>query len=138
MLHENVTFGTTTLHKILYSYSCSIFKTILNILQRDTSWAWASSFEKTNKKNFKCFGLCPFLLLMKSLFVCGDDPSCIASLVIFIYFWFTSSLQQGWEQLAQDCAIRGVEAHGHCVHIHVLVRSSLPVIMMHVESLPYI
>jgi len=29
-------------------------------------WAWASSFAKTNKKNFKCFGPCPFLLLITS------------------------------------------------------------------------
>ena len=28
--------------------------------------AWASSFAKTNKKNFKCFGPCPFLLLITS------------------------------------------------------------------------
>jgi len=29
-------------------------------------WAWASSFAKTNKKNFKCFDPCPFLLLITS------------------------------------------------------------------------
>jgi len=29
-------------------------------------WAWASSFAKTNKNNFKCFGPCPFLLLIAS------------------------------------------------------------------------
>jgi len=29
-------------------------------------WAWASSFAKTSKKNFKCFGPCPFLLLIIS------------------------------------------------------------------------
>jgi len=29
-------------------------------------WAWASSFAKTSKKNFKCFGPCPFLLLITS------------------------------------------------------------------------
>ena len=36
-------------------------------------WSWASSFAKTNKKNFKCFGPCPFLLLITS-------------------FWFSSAL----------------------------------------------
>ena len=45
-------------------------ESIINILQRDMNWTWASSFEKTNKKNFKCFGPCPFILLMKSLFAC--------------------------------------------------------------------
>ena len=46
--------------------------------------------KNTNKKNFKCCGPWSFLLLMASLFACWDDPSSIASLVIFMYFWFTS------------------------------------------------
>ena len=46
--------------------------------------------KNTNKKNFKCCGPWPFLLLMASLFACWDDPSSIASLVIFMYFLFTS------------------------------------------------
>jgi len=74
---QKMTFGTT-LYK---SYAPSFFfyfKTILNILQKDINWVWASSFEKTNKKNFKCFGLCPFLILMKSLFACWDDPSSLS------------------------------------------------------------
>ena len=62
-----VTFGTT-LHKSYAPFFIFYFKTILKILQKDINWAWASSFEKTNKKN--CFGLCPFLLLMRSLFAC--------------------------------------------------------------------
>ena len=45
-------------------------ESILKILQIDINWAWVSSFEKTDKKNFKFFGPCPFLLLMKSLFAC--------------------------------------------------------------------
>ena len=47
-------------------------------------------FEKTNRNNFKCSRPCPFLLVMTSLFACWDDPSSIASLVIFMYFWITS------------------------------------------------
>ena len=46
--------------------------------------------KNTNRKNFKCFGPWPFLLLMASLFACWDDPSSIASLVISICFLITS------------------------------------------------
>ena len=46
--------------------------------------------KNTNRKNFKFFGPWPFLLLMASLFSCWDDPSSIASLIIFMCFWITS------------------------------------------------
>ena len=52
---------------------------------------FANYFKKTNRKNFKCFDPCPFLLVMKSFFGCWDDPSSTTSLVIFMYFWFSSS-----------------------------------------------
>ena len=48
-------------------------------------WAWASSFAKTNKKNFKCFGPCPFLLLITSFW--------FSSVMILVFnYWFFSSL----------------------------------------------
>ena len=45
-------------------------ESILKILQKKILIGLGPYFEKTNKKNFKCFGPCPFLLLMKSLFAC--------------------------------------------------------------------
>ena len=88
---RKVTFPTTFLLMFF-------LETILKNIKKDINWAWTSSFEKTNKKNFKCFGLCPFLLLMRSLFVCWDDPSSIASLVIFKYFLFISKAHGGKSQ----------------------------------------
>ena len=70
---EKVTFGTT-LHKSYTLIHTSLFmfyfKFILKILQKKILIGLVPHFEKTNKKNFKCFGPCPFLILMKSLFAC--------------------------------------------------------------------
>ena len=76
-----------------------------NLLRHEGCWAHGLGFgphlglgflglglhvKNTNRKNFKCFGPRPFLLLMASLFPCWDDPSTLASLVIFMCFWVTS------------------------------------------------
>ena len=45
-------------------------------------WTWASSFEKTNKKNLKWFGPCPFFLLTTS-------------------FWF-SSYSSSWREFVHE------------------------------------
>jgi len=60
--------------------------------------AWASYVKNTNRKNFKCFGPWPLLLLLASLFACWDDPSSIASFVIFMYFLVTSK----WNEKTYD------------------------------------
>ena len=50
-------------------------------------WAWASSFAKTNKKNFKCFGPCPFLLLITSFLF-----SSIGEGSVYFFFYLSWSI----------------------------------------------
>ena len=66
----------------------------VHVLAWASLWALALGLglhiKNTNRKNFMCCGPWPFLLLMPSLNACWDDPSSITSLVIFMYFLFSS------------------------------------------------
>ena len=45
-------------------------------------WAWTSSFAKNNKKNFKWFGPCPFLLLIASFWF---SSLCLEAVLITLF-----------------------------------------------------
>jgi len=47
------------------------------------------------------------------------------------------SLQRGGKHSAQDRAVRGVQAHVHGVHIHVLVGVGRPIVTVHVQAFPH-
>ena len=57
--------------------------------------------KNTNKKNFKCFGPWPFLLLMASCFACWADPSRLASMVILLWIWVVSC-PQSWREFDHE------------------------------------
>ena len=107
-------------HLMLFTQNFSLAP--CNPLSHEGFWASLSlrflglgfNIKNTNRKNFKCCGPWPFLLLMASLNACWDDPSSIASLVILMYFWFSSQTSPGYNKYANLSRLSFSISHWDC------------------------